>query len=149
MVPWVRSSLETRGPTTSTRRYSTSSPSAPRTRCTACCCASSPPGCCAMRIKHVGRPAELLQLNLDQVELGQGRAHLGEVGLPALDLDLDQRAAAEIDAEIEPMKEVERDRDDRQHRRERKADPPELDEVEVGVVRDDAEGKEAHGRSRS
>src|ERR1700716_997923 len=46
-MPYASNSPETRGPTTSTRRYSTASPSAPRTFCTAACCAASPPGCSA------------------------------------------------------------------------------------------------------
>src|SRR3954447_16123984 len=56
IVPYDNSSLDTRGPTTSTRRYSTLSPSAPRTFCTASCCAWSPPGCSATRIKTSAGP---------------------------------------------------------------------------------------------
>src|SRR5580704_5781286 len=57
MVPYDSSSVETLGPTTSTRRYSTSSPSASRTFCTAACCASSPPGCSETRIStSLGAP---------------------------------------------------------------------------------------------
>src|SRR5436305_1449247 len=55
-MPYAKSSEETRGPTTSTRRYSTLSPSAPRTFCTASCCAASPPGCSATRISTSAGP---------------------------------------------------------------------------------------------
>src|SRR3954447_3611361 len=55
-MPYVSNSPDTRGPTTSTRRYSTASPSAPRTFCTASCCAASPPGCSATRISTSAGP---------------------------------------------------------------------------------------------
>src|SRR5450755_3340259 len=55
-MPYASSSPETRGPTTSTRRYSTASPSAPCTFCTACCCAASPPGCSATLISTSSGP---------------------------------------------------------------------------------------------
>jgi hypothetical protein len=60
-------------------------------------------------------------------------------------LDLHQGAADEIDAEIEPVKEVQQDRRDRQRRRDGEADAPEAHEVETSVVGDDA--KQAHGVS--
>ena len=99
-------------------------------------------------MQHVGRTAELLQLHVAQPESAQRRAHLGEIGGPALRLHLDQRAADEVDAEVEPVKEVQQDRDDRQHRRDRKADAPKAHEIELGVVRDDPQqrdgGMQAH-----
>src|ERR1700676_3965853 len=55
-MPYASNSPETRGPTTSTRRYSTVSPSAPRTFCTASCCAASPPGCSATLISTSSGP---------------------------------------------------------------------------------------------
>src|SRR3954453_61716 len=55
-MPYANSSLETRGPTTSTRRYSTLSPSAPRTFCTASCWAASPPDCSATLINTSAGP---------------------------------------------------------------------------------------------
>src|SRR6202011_2907066 len=55
-MPYASNSLETRGPPTSTRRYSTASPSAPRTFCTAACCAASPPGCSATLISTSAGP---------------------------------------------------------------------------------------------
>src|SRR3954453_10429050 len=55
-MPYASTSPETRGPTTSTRRYSTLVPSAPRTFCTAACCAASPPGCSATRISTSAGP---------------------------------------------------------------------------------------------
>ena len=70
-------------------------------------------------------------------------AHLGEIGRPRFGLHLHQRAADEIDAEIQPVKEIKQDRHDRQHRRNGKADAPEAHEVEFGVVGNDA--KKAHG----
>ncbi len=50
ITPDSTSSPDTVGPTTSTRRYSTSSPSACLTAVTACCWVFSPPGRCPMRI---------------------------------------------------------------------------------------------------
>src|SRR6478752_2960622 len=55
-MPKASNSPDTRGPTTSTRRYSTLSPRAPRTFCTASCCAASPPGCSATRISTSAGP---------------------------------------------------------------------------------------------
>ena len=92
--------------------------------------------------QHVGRRAELLELHLAEAEPADGLAHLGEIGRTALRLHLHQRAADEVDAEIQPVKEVEQDRQDRQQRRHRKADAPEAHEIELGVVRYDA--KKAH-----
>ena len=89
--------------------------------------------------QHGVGAAEFLQLHLAEPELGERRAHLGDVDRPGLGLHLHQGAAVEVDAEIQPVGEIERDRDDRQHRRDRKADPPEADEIEIGVVGDDAE----------
>src|SRR6476469_4444946 len=55
-MPKASNSPDTRGPTTSTRRYSTLSPSALRTFCTASCCAASPPGCSATLISTSAGP---------------------------------------------------------------------------------------------
>ncbi len=52
-------------------------------------------------------------------------------------LNLHQRAAAEIDAEIEPRMEEQDDRHDRENRRDWKADAPEAHEIELGIVGDD------------
>jgi len=46
--------------------------------------------------------AELLNLDLAEAEGVRGLADMGDVGLAVLGLHLHQRAAAEIDAEIEP-----------------------------------------------
>ena len=92
--------------------------------------------------QHVGRGAELLQLHLAETESAERRAHLGEIGRPGLRLHLDQRAADEVDAEIEPVEEEQQDGDDRQHRRDRKADAPKAHEVELGVVRDDPQQRD-------
>ena len=98
--------------------------------------------------QHVGRAAELLQLDVAEIETRQCRAHLGKVGRSGLRLHFDQRAADEIDPEIEPVEEVQHDRDDRQHRGRRKADAPETHEVKFGIVRDDPKqrngGMQAH-----
>ena len=95
--------------------------------------------------EHVGRGAELLELGFAEAEPVDGAAHLGEVGGSRLRLHLDQRAADEIDAEIQAVKEVQHDGDDRQRGRDRKAHAPEAHEIELGVVRDDSE--QAHGCS--
>ena len=83
----------------------------------AACCACSPPGCCGDADQHVGRRAELLQLHLAEAQPAQRRAHLGEVGRSGLRLHLDQRAADEIDAEVQAVEEEQQDGDDRQRPR--------------------------------
>src|SRR6185295_1984716 len=88
--------------------------------------------------QHVRWPAERLQLDVAEIERRQLGAHLRDVGGAGFRLQLDQRAAAEIDAEIEPGVEEQQDRDDRQQRRDRKADAPKAHEIERRVVRDDA-----------
>ena len=93
--------------------------------------------------QHVGRVAELLQLHLAETEAVHGLAHLGEIGRP-LGLQLDQRTADEVDAEIQPVSEEQDDRQDRQHRRHRKADAPEAHEIEFGFVRYDPKEAQAH-----
>ena len=61
------------------------------------------------------RPAaELLQLDVAEPEPAQRRAHRGDVGGAGLGLHLQQRAALEVDAEIQPVGEEQHDRDDRQ-----------------------------------
>ena len=94
--------------------------------------------------QHVVGRAELLQLHFAEAERVERGAHLGEIGRARLGLHLDQRAALEVDAEIQPVDEVKRDRQDRHQRRHRKADAPEAHEVEFGVVGNDA--KQAHER---
>src|SRR5262249_54971355 len=92
--------------------------------------------------QHVGRAAEFLQLHVSQAEPTQRRAHLGEIGRAALRLHLDERAADEIDAEVQPVKKVEQDGDDRQRRGYREADAAEPHEVEFGVVGDDPQQRD-------
>ena len=114
----------------------------------AACCACSPPGCCATRISTFSGPPNCCNCTSPRPSPLSVGAHLGEIGGAALRLDLDQRAADEVDAEIEPVKKEQQDRDDRQQRRDRKADAPEAHEVELGVVRDDPQqrdgGMQAH-----
>jgi hypothetical protein len=88
--------------------------------------------------QHVGRRAELLKLHFAEAEAADGLAHLGEVGRAALRLHLHQRAADEVDAEVQPVREIQNDRHDRQKRGQRKADAPEAHEIEIGFVRHDA-----------
>ena len=100
MVPLAISSPEMVGPTISTRRYSTVSPSAAfdlgdrglllllgRLRGDA-------------NQHGVGR-AEFLDLHLAEAEPVDLGANVGEVGRALLGLDLDQRAALEVDAQVE------------------------------------------------
>ncbi len=89
--------------------------------------------------QHVLRTAELLQLDVAQPQPAERRAHLGQIGGAGLGLHLDQRAADEVDAEIQAIEKKQQDRNDRQQRGDRKADPPKAHEVELGVVRDDAQ----------
>ncbi len=92
--------------------------------------------------QHVVGRAELLQLKFAEMQRADGRAHLGKIGRPGFGLHLDQRAADKIDAEIQPVEEVQQDCRDRQHRRNGKADAPEAHEVKSRVIGNDA--KEAH-----
>ena len=66
--------------------------------------------------QHVGRRAELLQLHLAEAQSAQRRAHLGDVGRSGPRLHLDQRAADEIDAEVQSVEEEQQDGDDGQGR---------------------------------
>ncbi len=94
--------------------------------------------------QHVVRRTELLQLHFAETQRSERSAHFRKIGRRRLRLDLDQRAAFEVDAEIQSVKEIKRYRDDRQQRRHRKTDAPKAHEVEFGVVGNDA--KQAHGR---
>ena len=58
--------------------------------------------------QHVGRAAELLQLHVAETETAQRRAHRGDVGGAGLGLHFQQRAALEVDAEIQPVGEEQR-----------------------------------------
>ena len=69
-------------------------------------------------------------------------AHFGKISGPGLRLHLDQRAALEVDAKIQPVEEIKRNRQNRQKCRHRKTDAPEAHEVEFGVVWNNA--KQAH-----
>ena len=46
--------------------------------------------------------AEFLDLNLAEAETADLAANVGEIGRAFLGLDLDQRAALEVDAHVEP-----------------------------------------------
>ena len=101
IVPPAINSPDMVGPTISTRRYSTSSPSA---------CFTLAMECLLLLLgrlrgdadQHgVGR-AEFLDLNLAEPETADLGADVGEIGRAFLGLDLDQRAALEIDAHVQP-----------------------------------------------
>ena len=65
--------------------------------------------------QHVGRPAELLQLDVAEAEIAQSVARIAAMSARAgLGLHFQQRAALEVDAEIQAVGEEQRDRDDRQ-----------------------------------
>src|SRR4029077_11740790 len=64
--------------------------------------------------QHIVRGAELLELHFAETERAKRAAHLRKIGRPGLRLYLDQSAALEIDTEIQAMKEIKRDRDNRQ-----------------------------------
>src|SRR6202035_311655 len=59
-----------------------------------------------------------------------------------LGLDFQQRAALEIDAEVQSVGEEQRDRDNRQRRRNRETDAAETREVEMRIVRDDPQRRQ-------
>ena len=63
--------------------------------------------------QHLGRPAELLQLDVAEAKAAQRRTHRGDIGGAGLGLHFQQRSALEIDAEIQPVGKEQRDRDDR------------------------------------
>ena len=84
--------------------------------------------------QHLVGTAELLQLDVAEAETAQGRTHRGNVGRAGLCPYFQQRAALEIDAEVQPVGEEQRDRDNRQQRRDRKADAAKAREIEMGVV---------------
>src|SRR5262249_62171730 len=65
--------------------------------------------------QHVARPTKLLQLCVAEPQPAERRAHLGKIRRTAFRLYLDQRAAHEIDAEIEPVRKVEKDGEDQKH----------------------------------
>ena len=92
--------------------------------------------------QHVGRTAELLQLDVAEPEIAQRRAHRGDVGGAGLGLHFQQRAALEVDAEIQPVGEEQHDRDDRERGRDRKADAAKAREIEMRVVGDDAQRRQ-------
>src|SRR6185437_3771357 len=87
--------------------------------------------------QNFGRAAELLQLNLAETEFVEGRTHPRNINIAGLGLYLKQRAALEVDSEIQPVRKEQSARDDRQERRDRKADAAKAREVEMRVVRDD------------
>ncbi len=62
--------------------------------------------------QHIGGPAELLKLHIAEAEAAKRSAHLGKIGRAGFLLHLKQRSAAEIDAEIESVREEQDDRDD-------------------------------------
>ena len=63
--------------------------------------------------QYVCRAAELLQLNVAKAETVQRRSHGADIGSARFGLDLEQRAALEIDAEVQPVGKKQRDRDNR------------------------------------
>ena len=64
--------------------------------------------------QHLVGRAELLQRDLAQAEAGERAPHLPDVGF-TLGAHLDQDAAGEIDPEVEPAAQQDRDRKHRQH----------------------------------
>src|SRR6185295_14589558 len=79
--------------------------------------------------------AEFLQLHLSKTQPVKRRAHRTDIDLASLLLHLDQRSALEVDAEIEPMGEIEQQCKNRKRCRHRKTDPAEAHEVKLRVVR--------------
>jgi hypothetical protein len=75
--------------------------------------------------------AEGLQHHVAEAEAVQVRAHLVEFG-GAAGLDLDQQAAAEVDAEVQPLGEDQRDRAQHDQERDTEEPRPRLHEVELG-----------------
>ena len=91
---------------------------------TAACCAASPPSCSCRRIRHgVGAPNSCSPTSPRPRPL-ERRAHRRQVGRPCGVLHLEQDAALEVDAEVQPV-----DGDDAgssahdHHRRERRSAP--------------------------
>jgi hypothetical protein len=68
--------------------------------------------------------------------------HRGDIGRAGFGLDFEQRAALEVDAEIQSMGKEQRDGENRQRRRDRKTDAAEAGEVELGVVGHDTQRRQ-------
>ncbi|KTT90269.1 hypothetical protein NS44R_14895, partial [Mammaliicoccus sciuri] len=82
------------------------------------------------------------QLHLAETKAVQGRAHRGDICSAGLGPHLQQRAALEVDAEIQAVGEEQRDGKDREQRRDREADAAKAREVEMCVVGDDAQRRQ-------
>jgi hypothetical protein len=95
--------------------------------------------------RHAPLVAEFLDFDLAEAEGVRSRADGARIGDVVLGLELDQRAALEVDAEIEPDRQEHDDGSKGQHGRERERDVPEPHEVEAEAFRPDA--KEAHGEA--
>ncbi len=97
--------------------------------------------------QHIRRSAELLQLHVAEAEAIQGRAHRADIGRAGLGLHFEEGTALEVDAEIQAVSKEQRDRDDRQRRRDREGDAAELREVEMRIVRHDAQRRQETERA--
>ena len=136
--------METRGPTTSTRRYVDLGAERAAHLLHRLLLRLLAARLLRDADQHVGRAAELLKLHVAEAERRPSSRASGEIGRSRLRLHLDQRAADEIDAEIQAVEEEQQHRRDRQNRRHREADAPEAHEVELGVVGDDAKKRNMH-----
>src|SRR5262249_38676692 len=81
-------------------------------------------------------------LHVAEPKPAERRAHLGKIRQTAFRLNLDQRAAHEVDAEIEPVKKVEQDGEDRQRRGRGKTAAATAHEIKLGVVWDAPQQRE-------
>ena len=111
---WVSMELGTKGPLLS--------------ECTACAASNM----------AIGDGLDAIRLGRADVMLcGGTEAPISRVGIAGFGPHLHQRATLEIDAEIQPVGEEQRDRKDREQRRDRKTDAAEAGKIEVRIVRHD------------
>jgi hypothetical protein len=85
--------------------------------------------------EHVVRRAELDHLHVAEIEGIERGADLADVGRAVLRLDLDDRAALEVDAVVQADGKEQRERDDRHHDRQRHGDNSPPHERDSGVRR--------------
>ncbi len=103
MKPVVLSSLDTAGPTTSTRRCVNPSPSASSHLLEGRLLGLLAAGLLLDADQHVGFGAEALDLHVAEPEPSSLSRSLRDIGRPGVGLHLDHRAALEVDAVVEAL----------------------------------------------
>ncbi len=133
-VPDWTSSPETRGPTVSTRWNSYSGAEGVPRLLHDRALRRLPARLDREAQGHAAGSAELLHLDLAEPEALGGLANLADVGPAGFRLQLHERAAPEVDAEIEAEGHEQQDGDDGYDGRERERPAPKVHEIEVRVL---------------